>query len=382
MDSERLDFAIEFDNESIIEQLNNGEQIRLSFLSYNSPKFFLRDDDLNQRNISFCKREKHLSENILSVSSTFNNFTQKDGLINIFYGKQKTQFAYFNTSIQQLNKDNTNPFKRKEDWSFKNSLCKQILPSNDVKTNESENFILIQYRKMSKDYLRIFTFWCFSLLIMNLLFIPFSLFKNDKIYDKKQNLQKNGTCSIIGIFIHYFLLNSFCLSFCQTLIQYSFSKYPFKIYKNLFTKSIVFSFLTPLIPVITIISVENDAYLNPNGYCWLNGKNAVYSAFIPIFIILSSNIGIFIVFFKRQRNMIKRTYKLKKRENSKIDKKRFILVVSVFVNSELTWFFGFLLTFTRFDSNTRFVIAVIFCILNSTQGLHVLFVYIFLSNER
>ena len=46
----------------------------------------------------------------------------------------------------------------------------------------------------------------------------------------------------------------------------------------------------------------------------------------------------------------------------------------------LTWLFGFLVTIP--GNEIRFVYALLFCILNSTQGFHIFFVYIVISKRR
>jgi hypothetical protein len=55
-----------------------------------------------------------------------------------------------------------------------------------------------------------------------------------------------------------------------------------------------------------------------------------------------------------------------------------------FVFLGLTWLFGFLVTIPVDGTSTyaRFAFALIFCILNSTQGLHIFIIHILISKRR
>ncbi len=51
----------------------------------------------------------------------------------------------------------------------------------------------------------------------------------------------------------------------------------------------------------------------------------------------------------------------------------------------LTWLFGFLVSIPESNdawAYVRFVYALIFCLLNSTQGIHIFIVYILVSKRR
>ena len=122
------------------------------------------------------------------------------------------------------------------------------------------NGSLKKYSGMTNEYLKIITFWCISLLLMDSMYLAFAFFK----FDDTTIDSMSGSCIAIGVLLHYFLLSSFCFSLCITTIQYLlFYKIP-KIRKFLLLKSILFSFGLPIIPVAIVLSINKDAYINEN----------------------------------------------------------------------------------------------------------------------
>lgn len=99
--------------------------------------------------------------------------------------------------------------------------------------------LMDQYSSMSKQYLKIISCWCLTLLIMNCVYIAFSLFKFE---DVDINEQKKSSCIAIGVLLHYFLLCSFCFSLCITIIQFFIIYKSFKVFRFLFIKASLFSF--------------------------------------------------------------------------------------------------------------------------------------------
>ena len=113
---------------------------------------------------------------------------------------------------------------------------------------------------MTNEYLKIITFWCVSLLLMDSLYLSFAFFN----FDQPTTNSMRGSCIAIGVLLHYFLLSTFCFSLCISTIQYLiFYKIP-KIRKFLLLKSIIFSFGFPIIPVAIVLSINKDAYINEN----------------------------------------------------------------------------------------------------------------------
>lgn len=96
-----------------------------------------------------------------------------------------------------------------------------------------------KYTKMSNDYLKMITAWCFSLLVMNCVYIAFSFFKFEDI-DVKES--RRASCIAIGVLMHYFLLSSFCFSVCITLVQFLIVYKSFKVFRFIFIKALAFSY--------------------------------------------------------------------------------------------------------------------------------------------
>jgi hypothetical protein len=124
------------------------------------------------------------------------------------------------------------------------------MPSNnEPRVPKSKNGIMEAYASMSKQYLRLVTTWCFSILFMNCFYIAFSLFKFDDDV-KNMDSSRKASCIAIGVFLHYFLLMSFCFSFTISVVQYIILCRSFKIYKHILLKAIVFSLGMLIINVI------------------------------------------------------------------------------------------------------------------------------------
>jgi hypothetical protein len=116
-----------------------------------------------------------------------------------------------------------------------------ILPNKD-KNSTSTNHILEAYENMSKQYLKLITSWCISILLMNCFYIVFSLYKIDDVANVKDlDSGRQATCIAIGVILHYFLLSSFCFSFAISVVQYVILCRSFKIYKYILFKSIIFA---------------------------------------------------------------------------------------------------------------------------------------------
>lgn len=103
----------------------------------------------------------------------------------------------------------------------------------------SSGGLMEQYAAMSKQYLKIVIAWCFSLLMMNCTFLAFTFYKIDQVATMTES--QKGSCIAIGVLLHYSLVASFCFSFCITLVQFLIIYKSFKIFKQIFLKSLVFS---------------------------------------------------------------------------------------------------------------------------------------------
>lgn len=114
---------------------------------------------------------------------------------------------------------------------------------------------------------------------------------------------------------------------------------------------------------------------------------AIFGALLPIAIILLINLVLFILIGLSHSNIIKKRNKyLHKKEtiDEKGVKQEIILILTCFVNTGLTWLFGFLVTLPAEGDwiYARFVYGLIFCLLNATQGFQIFFTYFIISKRR
>jgi hypothetical protein len=113
-----------------------------------------------------------------------------------------------------------------------------MLPSDkEPVVPKTKNGIMEAYSDMSKQYLKLITMWCLSIFCMNIFYIAFSFFK----FDDATNAGTRASCIVIGVFLHYFLIMSFCFSFTISVVQYIILCRSFKIYKYILLKAIIFS---------------------------------------------------------------------------------------------------------------------------------------------
>ena len=149
--------------------------------------------------------------------------------------------------------------------TFLKSLNRSCIPSTH-KTGYSQTsratFIFKQYSDMSNQFLKIITTWCFALLIMNSAYIAFTVYTIDDI-NKLTDLQKNS-CIVIGVFLHFFLIASFCLALSISIIQYFIFYKSFKIFKMIYLKAVLFSLVIPSIAVAIVLGIDTNAYINDN----------------------------------------------------------------------------------------------------------------------
>ena len=101
-------------------------------------------------------------------------------------------------------------------------------------------FVFKQYSQMSNQFLKIITTWCLSLLIMNGAYLAFTFFDFNVEIDQMTTYQKNS-CIVIGVFLHFFLIASFCFALCISIIQYFIFYKSFKIFKFIYIKAVLFS---------------------------------------------------------------------------------------------------------------------------------------------
>ena len=112
---------------------------------------------------------------------------------------------------------------------------------------------------------------------------------------------------------------------------------------------------------------------------------ALFGALVPIALILLINFVLFVIIALSHSNIIKKKNKyLHKKENDKGVKKEILLILTCFLNTGLTWLFGFLVTIPAEGDwiYARFVYGLIFCLLNATQGFQIFFTFFIISKRR
>ena len=193
--------------------------------------------------------------------------------------------------------------------------------------------IIEQYSEMSKQYLKTITTWCSTLLIMNIFYVAFTFFTFDSIYEMTSK-QKNS-CIAISVILHFTLLASFLFTFTITITQYLIFFKNFLIYSQIFLKSCSFSYGIALIIVIINLSIDSNAYINSNNYCWLQPQFAIYSVILPIGLILIINLILFLlIMIKISKNDIKRKKYVNTFEMEKKDVKRHLIWnITLFLNT-------------------------------------------------
>ena len=104
-------------------------------------------------------------------------------------------------------------------------------------------------------YVQILISLSFTLLFMNTFYIVFST-----VSSKKEGLPY---CITISVILHYLLLSSFCWMLSFALLQYLTFNKVFVVIKNYYLYTVVFSLGAPLIPIITILSIDWRLYQGP-----------------------------------------------------------------------------------------------------------------------
>lgn len=119
----------------------------------------------------------------------------------------------------------------------------------------------------------------------------------------------------------------------------------------------------------------------------MHGNFAIFGVIVPIGIIILLNMGLFFMIAISHTNLVKIRNKYlhqTEQEDEKVVKKEFVFLLSCFINTGMSWLFGFLVTIPTQNEwiYMRFTFGLIFCLLNSTQGFQIFFTYFIISNRR
>ncbi|CAF1044931.1 unnamed protein product [Brachionus calyciflorus] len=435
-------YASYFNKKKIEELILQNKFPRITFLGYETSKLFSSSTANNTLDETDCSSTRQIGTNVISINP-ISYLENSDELVSIIYNEQNSE-KYCDRRKVNFTYECVYWNYEKNDWSSYG--CKHTLVEKNNKTlhkctcNHTTNFALLmvadnlgfcdwcdsvlfyvsiigvslsiigllitfgndlvlkiksialrhrmnqenpfmkQYVGMSKDFLNIFSTWCLTLLIMNCVYLGFTFFKFEQV---DTNLTTRASCITIGVLLHFFLLSSFCLSFCLNFIQFLIIYKSFKVFRYLFLISTTISFGIPLLIVVIVISIDREAYISPNKYCWLHSLYAVFGALVPIGLIILLHLALLITIII---TLVKIGNKKEKYVHDNIKLKREVgLISSCYVNSGLCWLFGFLVSIQGTSNEityARFVFGLIFCVLNSTQGVQIFITYFFITKSR
>lgn len=223
------------------------------------------------------------------------------------------------------------------------------------------------FKNLQSDRTTIHTNLCLCLLIAEVIFVA----GIDQVFDRI-------LCSIIAGLLHYFFLCAFAWMLLEGIQLYVMLIEVFEAEKSRVKYYYIFGYGAPLIIVCV------SAFLDPSGYgtdnyCWLRNDNYfIYSFIGPVAAVIMANLVFLSMTVLMMCRHAANLQALKTNERSKLTSIRLWLkgaFVLVFVLG-LTWTFGFL----HLNEDTL-VVAYVFTVLNSLQGLFI-FVFYCAQNEK
>ncbi|XP_064384244.1 uncharacterized protein LOC135333251 isoform X3 [Halichondria panicea] len=195
-------------------------------------------------------------------------------------------------------------------------------------------------------------------------------------------------CIFIAAILHYLFLSAFCWMMCEGVMLYLMLVTVFSQVSKAWWFFLLLGYATPLPFVVITISVRWEQYgvRNDDGdleFCWLSTDNGTIFGFVaPMMLIIVINVLFLILtlraLWKSQKNKLERQLHGNVKDSKiriSIIKSVLFAVVILLPLLGLTWVFGLL----TINSNTS-VFAWIFTILNSLQGLGVLFFHVIRSD--
>lgn len=257
--------------------------------------------------------------------------------------------------------------------SIASIICLSVLIlfySKDLIKKKMKKSKSLGFKSMFDYYTQVLISLSFSLLFMNMFYIVFSTV----------TWSANGHefCVTISVCLHYFLLSSFCWMLSFAILQYLTFNKVFIVIKNYFLYASVFSLGAPLIPIITILSINWKLYEDKTyEHCWLSGNSALFGVIIPILSIIIINIAVFGLILKKHCLC----YTIGSQAKVTNSRKQAIILATSFVNLGITWSMAFFLIIPM-HVYYRTILATFFCILNSLQGFFLFLIYIVLTKSK
>lgn len=193
------------------------------------------------------------------------------------------------------------------------------------------------------------------------------------------NQLKPIICIVLASLLHYFILSSFSWMFIMAIIQYILFVRIFPSRITAFTrKSFAFAQIVPLIPVITVLSIDPFNYTKrTDRICWLTDLPFYLSFVLPIVLYLFVNSLIFT--FVGYSLLCGKTSKQMRRNRTVESQRlsRFSMALSCFVVLGLTWIFGLFAI-----GSIRSIFQILFCIFASLTGFFIFILYILTSKTK
>lgn len=177
-------------------------------------------------------------------------------------------------------------------------------------------------------------------------------------------------CIVVAILLHYLILVSFMWMLMEAVLQYLTFVKILGTYITRFTlKTVLPAWGMPLVPVISVLSVDYTLYKGGPNYCWMDLPAFYYAFVIPVTCIIIVNMTIFFItivsIFRRGKGL------RSNQKKHKIALTNLQAAVTSFILLGLTWVFGYLAI-----SDARLPFMYIFTILNSFQGFFIFVLFV------
>lgn len=188
-----------------------------------------------------------------------------------------------------------------------------------------------------------------------------------------KNPQKDYVlCAVYGALLHYFVLSEFCWMLVVAVLQ--FKRYVKVLEgppKHLMAKACTAGWILPCIPVACLAILEPRNYTKDSvgGICYPSGNGLYLAVFLPVAVILASNVVIYFViiidiFFSSKHRLRKEIIF------------QLLLIILLFFMLGLSWVFAFINYI--FESA---VLIIIFCTTSTLQGF-VMFLFFVVFNKK
>ncbi|KAI9558880.1 hypothetical protein GHT06_015669 [Daphnia sinensis] len=178
-------------------------------------------------------------------------------------------------------------------------------------------------------------------------------------------------CRATAIFLHYFLLATFCWMTIEAYHQYQRLVKVFGTYMPRFLlKATVLAWTVPLVPVIIVLIYDVDSYTGSEGYCWIRPTVFYVAVLVPVIILFLIN---FILFVLVVRSIAASGRGLRTNQSeSKQAKEKFVASLMNFILLGMSWIFGFF----AIGPTNSVIFSYLFCITTTFQGFFLFVLYV------